>query len=353
MISNEDFFTTEQELKKLLESSDDNVWKQILKKQQCVFVPSDWDENNRILNAFHRSGVKIYSNPDFFDRIIVDYEKMTKVVTPIYLLDITKEKAEEISREYGLCCYAIEDNTKPFISKRGWDIETSDEEKPKNWDFFYDNIFTNCNSAIIVDRYLFACDYNKNNNEPDEVIQDSYDNLEQIMKNILPRELKCKFVLTIIFSCSSNKGGRGEYNPTMTEIIEEIQNIQKRIGRPYEYDIEVLSVDKGCAYYNDTHDRFVITNYSITEAAHKLKAYRTGNVVLCKQKLSFNYTYSKGIEDDDKSSLPATTQERILKALRNYINDKKNKGKIRYAINGEEYSLSEREVQNKLLTFNL
>lgn len=142
----------------------------------------------------------------------------------------------------------------------------------------------------------------------------------------------------------------GEDDPTMTEIIEEIQNIKNRIGFPYEIDIEVLSVDKGCAYYNDTHDRFVITNYSITEATHKIKAFRAGNVALCKQKLSFNYTYSKGIEDDDKSSLPAATQERILNALRNYINDKKNKSKIKYAINGEVYSLNEKNVLNKLLT---
>ena len=344
------FFTTEQELIRLLESSDDNIWKQILRKQQCVFLSSDWDENNELLSAFHRSGVQIHSYPDFFERINEDHELMTKLGTPIYLLDITKDKAEEISREYGLCCYAIEDRTKPFISIKGWDIETSDEDKPKNWDYFYDNVFTNCNCAIIVDRYLFACDYNKKNNEPDEIIQDSYDNLEQIMKNILPKESKCRFILTIIFSYSSNKGGMGEDDPTMTEIIEEIQNIKNRIGFPYEIDIEVLSVDKGCAYYNDTHDRFVITNYSITEATHKIKAFRAGNVALCKQKLSFNYTYSKGIEDDDKSSLPAATQERILNALRNYINDKKNKSKIKYAINGEVYSLNEKNVLNKLLT---
>lgn len=183
------FFTTEQELIKLLESPDDNVWKQILKKQQCVFVslPSgrtDWDENNSILSAFHRSGVKIFSYPDFFERINVDHESMTRLATPIYLLDISKEKAEEIRQEYGVCCYAVEDNTKPFISKRGWDIETTDEEKPKSWDFFFKNVFTNCNSIIIIDRYLFACDYNKKNDEPDEVIQDSYDNLEQILKNL-------------------------------------------------------------------------------------------------------------------------------------------------------------------------
>ena len=89
------FFTTEQELIKLLKSSDDNVWKQILRKQQCVFVSSDWDENNKLLSAFHRSGVRIYSYPDFFERINEDHELMTKLGTPIYLLDITKDKAEE------------------------------------------------------------------------------------------------------------------------------------------------------------------------------------------------------------------------------------------------------------------
>lgn len=353
------FFTTEQELINILESSEDNVWKEIVKKQQSIFVslPSgraDWDESNPLLNAFHRSGRKIYAYPDFFERIKINRNNLTKLSTPIYLLDISKEDAEQIRRDYGVCCYDIESKMKPFIAKRGWVIETSDEEKPKNWDFFYESIIPFCNSIIILDRYLFASEYNKKNGEPDEVIQDSYDNLEQIIKNVLPKESKCnEFVLTIVFSCSSNKGGIGEYDPTLTEIIEEIQNIKERISRPFEYDIEVISVDKGCAYYNDTHDRFVITNYSITEATHKLKAYRNEKLFLCKQKLFFDYLYSKGIDEDDKSSLPAITQERVLNALRNYINDKKNKGKIRYALNGEELSLNDRSVRNKLLLSNL
>ncbi len=350
------FFTTEQELINILSSHEDNVWKDVVKKQHYVFVSLppgriNWDENNRLLSAFHRSGKKIYAYPDFFEKIKKDQAKMTKMSTPIYLLDITKEKAEEISREYGICCYAIGTMAKPFIVKRGWDIETTDVEKPNSWDFFYGDINSYCNSIVIIDRYLFSCDYNKKNGDPDEIIQDSYTNLEQIMDNILPKESKCDdFTLTIIFSCSSNKGGMGEDTPTFTEIIEEIQTIKERIGRPFDYDIEVISVDKGCAYYNDTHDRFVITNYSITEASHKLKAYRTGGISLCKQKLFFDYTYSKGIEEGDKSSLPATTQERVLNALQNYIRNRKNRKKIRYAFNGEEYALQERDVANKLLT---
>lgn len=352
------FFTTEQELINILESSGDNVWKEIVKKQHYVFVSlpfgrKEWDESNPLLNAFHRSGRKIYAYPDFFERIKNNRSDITKLSSPICLLDISKEDAEQIRRDYGVCCYDIESKMKPFVAKRGWDIETSDEEKPKSWNYFYDGIIPFCNSILIIDRYLFASDYNKKNGEPDEIIQDSYDNLEQIMKNVLPKESKCSnFVLTIVFSCSSNKGGIGEYDPSWTEIIEEIQNIKIRIGRPFEYDIEVISVDKGCAYYNDTHDRFVITNYSITEATHKLKAYRYGGFSLCKQKLFFDYSYSKGIDEEDKSSIPAATQERVLNALKNYINDKKNKAKIRYALNGEEFSLSERNVRNKMLLSN-
>lgn len=350
------FFTTEQELINILASCEDNVWKDVVKKQHHVFVslPSgrvNWDENNRLLSAFHRSGKKIYAYPDFFEKIKNDQEIMTKLSTPIYLLDITNEEAEEISREYGICCYAIGTMSKPFIVKRGWDIETTDVEKPNSWDYFYKDIHSYCNSIVIIDRYLFSCEFNKKNGEPNEVIQDSYANLEQIMNNILPKESKCKdFTLTIIFSCSTISGGLGEKPPKFSEIIEEVQNIKERIGRPFDFNIEIVSIDRGCAYYNDTHDRFIITNYSITEASHKLKAYRTGGISLCKQKLYFDYTYSKGIEEGDKSSLPATTQERVLNALQNYIRNRKNRKKIKYAFNGVEYPLQERGVSNKLLT---
>lgn len=351
------FFTTEEILDKILRSRDTYVWKQILKQQDQVFVyakskDGNWDRNNKVLFNFHQSGKKIFSYNEFFDAILSENTKrVTGLSMPIFLLDIDAERAKKISDNYGVCCYSVKDKTSPFIANRGWSVETTDDDVDNSWSYFYQHLNPTSNSILMIDRYLFSSEWNKKNGDPDDYLRDSFFNIQNILEDTLPAIMEGGVMtVTIVFSDDTIKGGKNDYRAyTFSDIVTKMQTIQSEVKRPYSYNVELISINKDCAYYNDTHDRFVITNYSITEAAHKLKAFNKNKQVITKQKLSFDYSYSKGIAPDDISSVPVQTQIRVIDAIKKLLNDPKSANHIKHSINGV-MSTSSIAIENRLLT---
>ena len=134
---------------------------------------------------------------------------------------------------------------------------------------------------------------------------------------------------------------------TFEEIVKIIEKLKTEIYRPFKYDIEVISVNKECAYYNDTHDRYVITNFHITTVSHKLVAFTEDKRYLHQQLLNFYYIYSTGVLDS-KSSMPITTKERVLEAMIKLLSENEN-DKIKYALNGKILEFKKENIKNKLL----
>ncbi len=355
------FFTTEENLTKILHARDNNVWKQILMQQEIIYISSKngngkWDMTNKTLLNFHRSGKVFQVYDSFFNDIKGSRpDKTTNLGMPIYLLDIKPEEAKNIRDKYGVCCYSIKYKGKPFVVEKGWEIDSDDDDKlpTKNWNCFYDGLNTHSNSILIIDRYIFGSEWNKENGEPDEKFQDSLDNIQQILDNVLPNAIENDIVnVALVFSDENifEKKGRRTKRYHFPEIVSKVQTMKKRIVRPYNFDIELICINHGCAYYRDTHDRFVITNYAITEAAHKLKAFNSRNQVITAQKLGFDYSYSKGIISNDKSSVPAFTMTRVINAIKELLGTPTNAPLIKHALNGVITPGGTISIRNRLLT---
>ncbi len=329
--------------------SNNDVWTHIINSQDVIFL-SGYDEsqiaNNRLLQNLHRCGKRFYQTP--FD-ITEKLQVLHAISCPTILCDISPEEAEKIRSEYGVCCYASNDDSTPFLVKQGWTIETSDPENESNWEWFYEGSDRTCNSALIVDRYLFQNEWNKDNKLPDDNLDDSINNLRSIVDGILPETLNHgDFVLTIV--CENSKvftGKAGHFVP-IQKLVKRIESIKNYIHRSFKYDIEVFLVERGRPFYSETHDRFVITNYTVTEASHKLKAYRSPNISLCNQKISFSYIFCK---PHQKSSMSSVTQKRVLEAIHKIVTDEDGKieGKIIYALNGEIIDNNEWNSKNRLI----
>ena len=364
------FVTTEQHLVDILNAPASDVRQKIVRKQHRILLstisPDDTlDLTNRSLLNLHKTGVQIFPYSDFVNNITKTPEKLKCLSIPILYLDIDRESARDISTKYGVCCISAEETEPPFILRRGWDIETTDPDKEKSWDFLFKNVDKRSNSAVIVDRYLFASMNNKRNDDPDDNIEDSFDNLEAIISNILPAEFADGlFTITIVFSKQAiNSGIRGR-KTSFEDVVKRIEDIRTNIDRPYSFDIEVIALDNGskennnsnkCFYYNDTHDRFVITNYYVIEATHMLKAFRKGGISLTKQKIALRYAYSAGMEEGDISSIPAMTQERVIECLVKLITEPDNivNNCLVYALNGEIKTIDyENPSKNRLLGKN-
>ena len=135
----------------------------------------------------------------------------------------------------------------------------------------------------------------------------------------------------------------------MSELATKVNKIKKSILEKTPFTLELISIDSNCYKYEDTHDRFIVSNYFVINATHKIKAFNARNQSLCGQKLFFDYLYSNGIEEGDISSTPEVSQDRVLKAICDAIHT--SKSEITYAANGQTNKKGIFSLQNELFCY--
>ena len=132
-------YTTEDKLTELCLEGDE--WYDIIRNQKTIIVCNDsddeeWDVANTVLMNLHRSGTSIEVDNTLVEEIKEDNSKVLEIINPAYILDFKEEEAKAIEDKYGVIFLTTQNTPKPIISKRGWDIDTTDDSKPKTWDFF-------------------------------------------------------------------------------------------------------------------------------------------------------------------------------------------------------------------------
>ena len=315
-------YTTENKLIELcLEGAE---WYDIIRKQRTIYICNDsddgqWDITNPTLMALHRSGTSIEVDNELFEEIKEDKSKVLELVNPAYILDFNEEEAKSIEEKYGVIFLPSNNTPKPILANRGWEIDTTDSSKPKTWDFFLNGNKIKFNSLLIVDRYFFT-------SQSGETIEDSLFNLRAILNILLPSTNIQKFTVSIIFD-------EKKADLPMSDLATKVNKKTRRIIGQTPFTLQLITIDSNRYKNEETHDRFIISNYFIINATHKIKAFNLNKKPLCSQKLFFDYLYSKGIEVDDISSTPEVSQDRVLKAVCESIHT--SKSGIIYAANGQ------------------
>lgn len=329
-------YTTEKKLSDFcMEGAE---WYNIVRNQPEVYICNDssngqWDTNNEILCALHRSGTSIVVDNDVLADIKNDNSCVLDFHNPVFILDFSSEYSKNIEEKFGVIFLPSQNTPKPVLAKRGWEIDTTDKGKPQTWDFFLKGNKAILNSILILDRYFFS-------SLQGETIDDSLFNLRAILENLLPAKAMKKFVVTIVFDEK-----RSDYK--INELATKVNKIKKSILGKTPFTLELISIDDNCYKYEETHDRFIVSNYFIINATHKIKAFNSQKKPLCSQKIFFDYLYSKGIEEDDISSKPEVTQDRVLKILSESIKTSINE--IGYAANGVTSKKGNVTIQNDLI----
>lgn len=331
-------YTTEDKLTELCLEGEE--WYDIIRKQPTIYICNEseneeWDVNNATLMALHRSGTFIGVDNKLLEEIKVDNSKVLEYSNPVYILDFKAEEAKSIEEKYGVIFLPTSNTPRPVLAKRGWDIDTADNSKPNTWSFFLQGCKVNFNSLVIVDRYFFSC-------QMGETLDDSLFNLRMILKALLPVKNVHKFTVSIIFDESKS-------DDVMQELATKVNKVKKNIIDKTPFTLELISIDSNCYKYEETHDRFIISNYFVINASHKIKAFNNHQESLCAQKLTFDYLYSKGIEKNDISSIPGVSQDRVLKALCDTIHT--SKSEIQYAVNGQVSKKGHFTIQNGLFCY--
>ena len=104
---------------------------------------------------------------------------------------------------------------------------------------------------IFIDRYLFSDDSNG------ILTQDGLDNVYEILNKALPEKLGVDFHVLLIFDATA----MGKNPLTFEELSLKLEQLRKRIRRPFDIIIEAISINHSDFNYDETHNRRILSNY--------------------------------------------------------------------------------------------
>jgi hypothetical protein len=181
-----------------------------------------------------------------------------------------------------------------------------------------------------------------------------------ILDSVLPATLDGDYHVLLITDNTQIVNQGEQVDPQ--EAVLEIQDVVPSLERPYRIIMEVIMVqplEKGYArtpqnialreFYQDTHDRHIISNYFIVSAEHALNAVKERNgklVASFKQTLKFESIYA-GIDNtyQDKKDLPVKGCDDFIKSVKKFTSGKSPA--CLYYINTKEGNVN--DIRNRLL----
>lgn len=221
----------------------------------------------------------------------------------VFLLDIDDDYAEQISEKYGVICHSI--STNPLccpLFQEGIEKSIDKDERRNGWkELFCEENTIPSNYLVFIDRYLFA-------DSSVLTVQDALNNISEILDAALPDKLGVDFHILLIFDNTV-----ATKNPiTFNQISSKINGIKKRIKRPYNINIEVISINRSDYNYDETHNRRILSNYYIVRMDHSIKAFKDGRGAYT-QTMWLDWIASKGVASHKSSDPPAKALYRYTK----------------------------------------
>lgn len=313
-------------------------WHAISKKQIKIII---YVSNNNIflddenpINIFSKSHeVEIVPNNEYFERILQEPVSVLEYPCGAFLLDIDEKTARQIELDYGVICQST-DNINDDCLLHSKEITCEIGETEHNWMSFLKDIKnTPSNTLIVNDRYLFKND--------DNLSKNGVHNALEIINAILPDNFKSDYHVLLVFDASKLKTGISFSN------IANWLNKGIKALRSYSIVFELISVKENTYLWENTHNRRVLSNYSITRAEHKFSAFYNSKS-LCSQTLNCDMLYSKGLSND--SDCPIKPLMKMITDLKSIVSyGKKNiTAGYEYALNGNA-KVSISNIQNRLL----
>lgn len=256
---------------------DQDVWYKIFTKQKFIYV-SSWDEKKYLtqedpLFILDSSGVQIRYASQYIEGIPQNHQSVTEYWNGIFLLDISEEEAAEIQRDYGVICQSVKKMDASILVDEGLRFSPKKGEKGYSWDFMLHRIngeHIPSNHLFMIDRYLLSRE--KKVEEDDLYFIKS--NIYDILNEMLPtHELMCRY--TVSFIIGEQKDGKSFFPSELSKMVNE--EIIPCLNRPYGIDVEIIYLTHMSGLYTATHNRCILTNYTVTQLEHSLKAFEKGN----------------------------------------------------------------------------
>lgn len=262
----------------------------------------------------------------------------------IYLLNIDKEKAEKIQRDFGVICQSVDSLDSSFLTKGFIDVSPHNGDKDYGWAKVLSILKKYpSNSVIINDRNLFANEtLDSASGEPGNKF--GIDNLFEILDAIIPKKFCGEYHVFVCFDESS-------LNPNVSigYICDQITtSIKQRLHRKSNIIFEILSLHGNSSpFYDITHNRRILTNYFIITAEHMLKAFDASKS-LTSQHITGYKLFNHGLYDGNDA--PEKLHRDMIndfKNMCNYFKEHPSSKFYTYYINNNNQPFS--SVKNRLL----
>lgn len=189
-------------------------------------------------------------------------EDVLKNPSSLYILDITSYDALAIQRKYGVLCLSGENlDISQLIDVNDAFISNKHTKLANGWDTVLNSVETlPSNALILADRYIFH-----STNASDG---DGFANIEAILTELLPHQfdVEKEYHVCIIFN-------KDDSAYKFSDVIKRLEEIKQNLNRDYPIKMEVLAIHKKSKLYDKLHNRVILSNYYMVEAAHKLAAF--------------------------------------------------------------------------------
>ena len=258
-----------------MEPEEQNVWFKIFSKQDYIYV-SSLDENKYLTQEdplfilSDSCGVEIRYATDYIEDIPQKHQSVTEYWNGIFLLDITEEEAEIIQDNYGVICQSIDNMDASILMDEGLRFSLKKGEIGYSWDEMLERMNAThipSNHLFLIDRYLLARDKDK---DEDDDLNDLLINIYDIVNTMLPtNELKCRYKITFIIG--EQKEGNSFSISEISRIVNE--ELIPSLKRSYGIDVEFIYLTYLSGLYTATHNRCILTNYTVTQLEHSIKAF--------------------------------------------------------------------------------
>lgn len=279
----------------------------------------------------------------YVDKLIEHPEMMLKEPNAVFILNISTELADSYSRKYGVLCFSIDNIHEGLLIDPNIEYSPYSSEQFGGWGYVLNNTRKlPSNALIIVDRYLFSSD-NYNNTV-------GVNNVFEIMKSLLPEEFtnQTPYQVCVVFGCQLVRR-----EMPFNVLAAKLEKKKNELAKEYEIDIELVGIHRASPFFEEIHNRRIISNYYIVRAEHQLGAFAyrksTCSQTLTPQRL---FTYFSLINHSHPPLRSIEQTSGVLRRLSENLENAIKGGLCYYAINGRYIGIDDCETEKNLMIHN-
>ncbi len=325
---------------------------EILKKQNCVYVELDdpviesyRDKYNsqeisesNLFMALEISDCDI-KHSDVIMKVKSNPEILSEYADCVFILDVDEIKASNIRTQYGVLVLS-QDNI-DLSSLLLDDLYPCVKYEKANWDDILNKINkVPFNTILINDRNLFSDIYKIG----EETHRFGIDNLKSILNSMLIYRRPCANMpihVFVGFYLDTEKQNFSKINKEFRRVFSEIIDNTNIL-------IELVAYQGSSSFWEDSHNRWIVTNYGYFTFDHKISVFQKDNKACVDQDINYHSLYAMGLSDHNPSKLPKRSRDVKIQRIKSILDDVlKRPNDYKYSINGDIDTPN--RIRNRLL----